>query len=156
SVSGVLAALRSESFEGLLFRFSTGPSTGGGLAGGCAPSGGEVLGAAQRQSEDRVGRVGATAGWKDTGAGQIEIRNFMGLAIAVDNRVASICAHKSASHKMNGRHSGAHLPDFLGTRGMADFHALLEIGMPQRCFVLIIIVNNARERHAEFVLLTHK
>ena len=53
-----------------------------------APVRRQLLGAAQREREDGVGRVEAPRGRKDAGPGDVEVRQLVGLAVAVGHRVA--------------------------------------------------------------------
>src|SRR5256885_8597999 len=53
------------------------------LPGDRAPLARQLLGATQRQRQDRVGRVRGTCGRKDARPGDVEVGNLVGLAVAV-------------------------------------------------------------------------
>src|SRR5260370_9272668 len=111
-----------------------------------------MLGATQRQGEDRIGRVRGARGREDAGAGAVEVRNLVGLAEAVDHRVRRARPDDSAAHQMDGRRRSTTLPYLLGVRRLGDLEALLKIGVPQRRVVVVIAVEDAAEPHAELVL----
>src|SRR5438309_9638525 len=61
-----------------------------------APAGGQLVGAAQRKGEERVGRVRGAFGREDARPGNPQIGNLVGLAVAVDHRVRRTGAHDGA------------------------------------------------------------
>src|SRR5262245_43422875 len=80
-----------------------------------APRTYKLLGATQREGKDRVGGVRGAAGREDARPRHVEVRNLVGLAEAVDNRVGCARSHDGAAHQMDGRDIAAPGPHLLGT-----------------------------------------
>ena len=54
-------------------------------AGDRAPLRGQLFGTAQRESEDRIGRVRSAGSREDAGPSQVEVRDLVGLAVTIDH-----------------------------------------------------------------------
>src|SRR5215211_4907109 len=90
-----------------------------------APFVGEALGAAQREGEDRVGRIRRASRGKDARPGDVEIGNLVALAVAVDDRVRRLRTHDGAAHQVDRRHVAPARPVFLRACGLGNLSALL-------------------------------
>src|SRR5262249_12943269 len=121
-----------------------------------APFVGKLLGAALRQREDGVGRVRRPGGREDAGPRHVEVRDLVGLAVAVDHRVRRAGPHDGAAHQMDRRHVAARRPYLLGAGRLGDLEALLEVRVPHRDRVIVVAVDDAADRHAELVLVARE
>src|SRR5262249_30810555 len=122
----------------------------------CAPILRQMLRAAQRQSEDRIGWVRRAGGGEGDGACAVEVCDLVGLAEAVDHRVRRPGPHDGAANQVDRGLHGAALPYLLGVGRLGDLEALLEIGVPQRRVVVVVAVDDASERHAKLVLFARE
>src|SRR5450631_2647863 len=112
-----------------------------------------TLGTALRQCKYCKRRIRRTGSRKDAGSGDPEIRNFVALAVAIDDRIASPRPHDGAAHQMAGRdRSTPRRPGFLGSARFGNLQSLFEIGIPQRQRILTVAMDQLSKRHAELVL----
>src|ERR1700681_2851377 len=101
-----------------------------------------TLGTALRQCKYCKRRIRCTGGRKDAWSRNPEIRNFVALAVAIDDRIASPRPHDGAAHEMAGRdRSTTRRPGLFGSARLGNLQSLFGIGIPPRQRILTVAMD---------------
>ena len=94
------------------------------------------IGQAQRQRDDRVGRVGETACREDGGAGDEEVGDAVNSAVGVDDAISRIFRHACGTHVVAGVNQAGDLRG-VGRQAIEVGYGIMNGKKPENPMILL-------------------